>query len=353
MSVPVFDCFSRALSLSVLLLAPNFLFPAPARAGEVADGMALIRQSMPANYCALTFDDGPGPYTAELLDLLAARGIVATFFVLGQQAERRPALIKRMLAEGHEVANHSYSHANLRRLGAEAQYLELKKTCDILGRLGAEPRWFRPPYGCYNAETVAAADALGMTIMLWSLDSQDWKNHVSRLEGLRSISPPLQRSFPGLRGVFLFHDTHRHTVGEMPDILDELVQGGCERFVSIAEYMAEAPVEEERRLSTHAPNRGLGETPPAHLPEASAPEQAAEEPLQAYAPSAPPGNLSIGALPPLARSDGTPVPLLPCPIDGTFPGAVPPLISRPDIILPVHKPERGTSGGERRGDGPG
>jgi hypothetical protein len=313
---------------------------------------------MPANYCALTFDDGPGPHTAELLDLLAERGVTATFFVLGQQAERRPALIRRMLAEGHEVANHSYSHANMRRLGPEAQYLELKKTRDVLARLGVEPRWFRPPYGCYNTDTVAAADALGMTIMLWSLDSQDWKRHISRLEGLRSISPPLQNSFPGLRGVFLFHDTHKRTVDEMPDILDELVRGGCERFVSIAEYMAEAPAEEERRLSTHAPNRGLGETPPAPLPDPSPPAQAspiqaAEKPPQAHGSSAPAEKLPKGAAPALARSDGTAVPLLPCLIEIPHPGAVPPLISRPGIILPMHKPERHENGDERAGNGPG
>jgi len=238
------------------------VFIPPAHAFQVADGMALLRQEMPANYCALTFDDGPGPYTGVLLDLLAARDIVATFFVLGQNAERRPALIRRMLAEGHEVANHGYSHADMRRLKPEAQFFEMKKTQDLLHALGAEARYFRPPYGRYTLETIAKAEALGMTIMLWSLDSQDWKRHVSRLEGLRSISPVVQRSFSGMRGVLLFHDTHKHTVDEMADILDGLIAGGCERFVTVSEYMADAPHEEERRLSTQAPNEGRGEIPP-------------------------------------------------------------------------------------------
>jgi peptidoglycan/xylan/chitin deacetylase (PgdA/CDA1 family) len=218
---------------------------------------------MPANYCALTFDDGPGPYTAPLLDLLAERGIPATFFVLGQNAQRRPDLIKRMLAEGHEIASHGYSHANMRRLKSEAQLLEMKRTQEVLQPLGAKARYFRPPYGRYKAQTVAQAQALGMTLMLWSLDSQDWKNHVSRLEGLRSISPHIQQAFPGLRGVFLFHDTHKHTVDEMADILDALIAGGCERFVTISEYMFKAPLEEEHRLSTQAPDEGRGEMPPA------------------------------------------------------------------------------------------
>jgi peptidoglycan/xylan/chitin deacetylase (PgdA/CDA1 family) len=241
------------------------VFTPPAHAFQVADGMALLRQDMPANYCALTFDDGPGPYTKPLLDLLAERGIVATFFVLGQNAERRPSLIRRMLAEGHEVANHSYSHADMRRLKPQAQWLEMQKTRDLLRSLGAEVRYFRPPYGRYTPETAAKAEELGMTIMLWSLDSQDWKRHVSRLEGLRSISPVVQQSFPGMRGVFLFHDTHKRTVDEMADILDALVDGGCERFVTVSEYMTQAPREEEQRLSTQAPNEGLGEVPPPAL----------------------------------------------------------------------------------------
>ena len=235
----------------------------PAHALQVADGMSLLRQEMPANYCALTFDDGPGPYTAALLDLLESRGIVATFFVLGQNAARRPALIKRMLAEGHEVANHSYSHPNMRRMKPEAQSLEIKRALDVLHSLGAEVRYFRPPYGSYTPETVAKAQALDMTLMLWSLDSQDWKRHVSRLEGLRSVSPTVQQAFSGMRGVLLFHDTHKHTVDEMGDILDALVAGGCDRFVTVSEYMATAPREEERRLVTQVPNEGRGEISPA------------------------------------------------------------------------------------------
>jgi len=251
----------RVLFLFVSCLAPCVSIPI-AHAFQVADGMTLLLQEMPANYCALTFDDGPGPYTAALLDILAARGVVATFFVLGQNAERRPALIKRMLAEGHEVASHGYAHVNLRRLKPEAQFLEMKKSLDVLHALGAEVRYFRPPYGRYTPESAAKAEALGMTIMLWSLDSQDWKRHGSRLEGLYSVSPIVQRSFSGMRGVLLFHDTHKQTVDQMADMLDELIASGCERFVTVSEYMAKAPREEEQRLATHAPDEGRGEMPP-------------------------------------------------------------------------------------------
>ena len=227
--------------------------------------MVLLRQEMPANYCALTFDDGPGPYTAALLDLLAERGIAATFFVLGHNAERRPSLIKRMLAEGHEVASHGYAHGDLRRMKPEAQFLDMKKSLDVLHALGAEVRYFRPPYGRYTPESVAKAEALGMTIMLWSLDSQDWKRRALRLEGLRSVSPSIQRSFPGMRGVLLFHDTHKQTVEQMADILDGLIAGGCERFVTVSEYMTKASREEGQRLSTQVPDGGRDEMPPPSI----------------------------------------------------------------------------------------
>ena len=264
MCAQVYGRLFRLFLLVAFCLTTGLAMP-PAHAFQVADGMALLRQEMPANYCALTFDDGPGQYTASLLDLLAQRGIVATFFVLGQNAERRPALITRMLAEGHEVANHSYSHADMRRLKPETQLLEMKKTLDLLRSFGAEVRYFRPPYGRYSPETAAKAETLGMTLMLWSLDSQDWKRQVSRLENLRSVSPVLQQSFSGMRGVFLFHDTHKRTVDEMAGILDALIAGGCERFVTVSEYMSKVPHEEELRLSTQAPHEGRGETPPSAL----------------------------------------------------------------------------------------
>jgi len=262
-----YNRLNRLLLLFACCLVSGF-FAAPTNAFQVADGKTLLLQEMPANYCALTFDDGPSRYTATLLDLLAERKIPATFFVVGQNAERRPALIKRMLAEGHEVANHSYSHPKMNHLKSEDQFLEMKRTQDILRALGAEVRYFRPPYGHYAPETVVMAESLGMTIVLWCLDSRDWKRrHVSRLEGLLSVSPALQRSFPGTRGVLLFHDTHKHTVDEMADILDALVASGCERFVTVSEYMLKAPHEGEHQLSTKAPSEGRGEMPPSSLTE--------------------------------------------------------------------------------------
>ena len=312
----LYDRLCRSFLLFVFCLASGVFIPS-AHAYQVADGLTLLRQEMPVNYCALTFDDGPGPHTALLLDLLGERGIVATFFVLGQNAQRRPSLIRRMLVEGHEVANHGYSHADLRRLKPEVQFLEMKKTLDVLHSLGAEVRYFRPPYGRYTPEIAAQAEALGMTIVLWSLDSQDWKRHVSRLDGLRSVSPVVQQSFSGMRGVFLFHDTHKQTVETMRDVLDALIAVGCERFVTVSEYMAKAPREEEQRLSTHAP--GEGEMP----------------------------HPALAGSEPNVMTTGAPSPWLP-EVTG-----IRRMFSDPGMFLPAHKPGKDMPDIKRRASGPG
>jgi peptidoglycan/xylan/chitin deacetylase (PgdA/CDA1 family) len=390
--IHIYGCFCQSLLLLAFCLAPGFMIP-PAHAFQVADGMALLRQEMPANYCALTFDDGPGPYTADLLDLLVERSIVATFFVVGQNAERRPALIRRMLDEGHEVANHSYSHPDLRRLKPESQFLEMKKTQELLQSLGAEVRYFRPPYGSYGPETTAKAETLGMTIMLWSLDSQDWKHHVLRLEKLRSVSPAVQQSFPGMRGVLLFHDTHKSTVEQMPDILGALLAGGCERFVTVSEYMARAPREEEQRLSTEAPHGGRGELPPSaraeSMPDAPAggvPPQLSEDtrsstagvrrtltahpvqgkhanPQMQAAHGSPGGQIPVAVLEPATPGVVTNGQFTPFPLARTTPhpyaptDALGPNLRRPagppPGILPAHKPDRDTQGMKQGGNDPG
>jgi peptidoglycan/xylan/chitin deacetylase (PgdA/CDA1 family) len=386
------NCLRRLFLFFVACLSAGVVVSS-AHAFQVADGMLLLRQEMPANYCALTFDDGPGPSTATLLDLLAERGIVATFFVLGQNAERRPTLIRRMLVEGHEVANHGYSHTDMRRLKPEAQFLEMKKTLDVLQNLGAEVRYFRPPYGYYVPETTAKAEELGMTVMLWSLDSQDWRRHASRLERLRSVSPTMQQSL-GMRGVFLFHDTHKNTVENMPYILDTLIAGGCERFVTVSEYMTRVPHEEEKRLSTQAPHGGRGEIPPPALAEsmggfavggvplwvledtrgawangvgmrthATHSMQRDGASLRMHAAHGHAGESALVAVPEMlalgVATNGQPAsfPLaraIPQPYASV--GAQGPrtrLLSEPGMILPAHKPSRGRPDGKRDGSGPG
>lgn len=195
---------------------------------QVLDGAAIFHLSKNKNLCAITFDDGPGPHTERLLHILRQHGVQATFFVVGSQVKRRPKLVQQMLAEGHEVANHTYAHTTLRHMPLEQQQEAIGDVQKLLQELGATSRFVRPPFGRYDITTRKAAKELGVQIVLWSVDSHDWQRRTG-VAGLKSVG-----GGPGVRGVFLFHDTHAPTVDAMSDILSDLSRE-C-RFVTMSEY---------------------------------------------------------------------------------------------------------------------
>ena len=204
---------------------------------RVVDGYVIMDQPMRENLCALTFDDGPSINTPHLLDMLEEYGIPATFFMLGNQAERHPDIVKRVLAEGHEVGNHSYSHPNLRAVSLARKEEELRRTDTILRNLGASPVFMRPPYGSYDVATEKVAEGLGLSLMLWSMDSRDWQRLPDNYATLRNNRGTVYA--PGtLRGIFLFHDSHKRTVDDLPRIVRDLRAGGCQRFVTVSDYLA-------------------------------------------------------------------------------------------------------------------
>ena len=182
---------------------------------RVVDGNNIMDQRMSENLCAITFDDGPSRNTPQLLDMLDQYGIPATFFLLGKQAELHPDIVRRIVAEGHEIGNHSYSHPNLRLLSSERKDEEIRRTDAILRSLGATPLFLRPPYGAFDHNTVETAESLGLSVVLWSLDSRDWKGlppDYAKLRSTRGYAYPTG----SLRGIFLFHDTHKSTVDDLP-----------------------------------------------------------------------------------------------------------------------------------------
>lgn len=225
------------LFLFALLVLPFLPWrPAAAeyqRAGlepTVLDFNTIVRDERRSDDCALTFDDGPGPYTGTLLDLLRQRATHATFFVLGKHVRQHPDLIRRMVAEGHEVENHSWDHPDMRHLDSMAQVREIDDTERLLQSLGVRSHFFRPPYGSYDKSTIAAAQNEGLIVVLWSHDSQDWRYHT-----LDSITGVLLHPGPD-RGIFLFHDIQPSTVALMPGILDRLAADGC-RFVPLGQWL--------------------------------------------------------------------------------------------------------------------
>ncbi len=172
---------------------------------------------------ALTFDDGPNPaYTPRILDLLDAHEIKATFFLLGREAERHPHLAREVVRRGHDVGNHTYSHANLTSLPPHLLREEIDRGRAVVeGVTGMPVSLLRPPGGYMGLRAVAHAAWTGMTVVLWSVDSQDWM----RL-GQESIREAVNPARVTLGDIVLLHDDYPETVAALPAVLDDLGQSG-------------------------------------------------------------------------------------------------------------------------------
>lgn len=148
----------------------------------------------------LTFDDGPGVLTGEVLDALAEHGCAATFFLVGAQVAARGSLVRRMVADGHTLGNHSWDHPSLPSLDDAAIAGQLRRTSDAIEAVcGVRPAIFRPPYGDRDARVDRAALALGMDTLLWDIDPADWS-----CPGVEPIAAAIRRA--GDAEVVLLHD---------------------------------------------------------------------------------------------------------------------------------------------------
>lgn len=124
---------------------------------------------------ALTFDDGPSPYTQRMLDALARAGAKATFFALGNQLAEFPLPLQRTVAEGHAIGDHTWNHADLTKLSAKEVRQEISDAVAGLEQVGIpRPRLFRPPYMAYDAKVLAVAKRERMLTVLWTIDSSDY-----------------------------------------------------------------------------------------------------------------------------------------------------------------------------------
>ncbi len=190
----------------------------------VAPRWLLFRGRMAGRKVALSFDDGPHPeHSPRILDVLGQAGVKATFFVVGEEAEKYPALVKRMLEEGHEVANHSYGHYALLN-ATPADYLADVLHCqevleDICGC--ALEKSFRPPYGSIPPLVFLKLIRLGFRTVFWSVDSDD-----SRMKEAGQLVERFSRK-PLVSGdVVLLHEDYRHTLEALPVLLDGIRQKG-------------------------------------------------------------------------------------------------------------------------------
>ncbi|NSC23438.1 polysaccharide deacetylase family protein, partial [Streptomyces albus subsp. chlorinus] len=126
---------------------------------------------------ALTFDDGPHPeHTPALLEVLRRHGVQATFFVVGENIAVYPELLHEIVADGHALGNHTYSHHQLTRMRPGAIRSELGRTSELIDQVvGFSPHWCRAPYGDWHGTSLEICSELGMEPMGWSLDTADWR----------------------------------------------------------------------------------------------------------------------------------------------------------------------------------
>ena len=184
-----------------------------------------------AKCIALTLDDGPSPQTARVLDDLARLKVPATFFVIGRQAAVHPQLLRRMVAEGHTVGNHSWSHPWFWKQSARKMRAELDRTDTTIRRItGVEPKYFRPPYGNVNRSVTQAAKSRGLAIVDWSVDPQDWKSRNTAAVTAKVVGT----ARPG--AIILGHDLYPSTRKALPGIVQRLRAKGYV-FVSLDELL--------------------------------------------------------------------------------------------------------------------
>jgi peptidoglycan/xylan/chitin deacetylase (PgdA/CDA1 family) len=189
----------------------------------------------PAKCLFLTFDDGPHrKFTPQILEMLKQRGIKAGFFQVGERLGEidakgnaklytTEAIDASILAAGHVLGNHSYSHPFLPKLSDEKRKAEIDSTNQLLTKvLGSKPVLFRPPYGAKNKALLAEIEADGMKSVMWNIDSLDWAKQFPE-EITQEVLKQLEHT---KRGIVLFHDIHGHTVEALPTILDELTKQG-------------------------------------------------------------------------------------------------------------------------------
>jgi peptidoglycan-N-acetylglucosamine deacetylase len=161
----------------------------------------LIRGPVDGKRISLTFDDGPAErFTAQVLDILREHHVPATFFVCGRNVEKHPELLQRIVAEGHEVGNHTYSHPFVYFKSRRRMAEEIDRTQTVIERVvSLRPKVFRPPYGARWFGLVPILLERGMHLILWSATGYDWKKDV---EGITDST--LRELKPG--AVILLHD---------------------------------------------------------------------------------------------------------------------------------------------------
>jgi peptidoglycan/xylan/chitin deacetylase (PgdA/CDA1 family) len=222
------------LQPSISIGAEGPLAPRPPRAPASYNSVQTSRPVV-----ALTFDDGPHPeHTPKLLDILRQQGVRATFYVIGRSVETYPEIARRIVAEGHEIANHTWSHPTLTTIGAARVDQEIRKTSEVIERVtGRRPTNMRPPYGAINDRVrQSMLRDHGLDVIMWSVDPLDWRRPGASVVAQRLVDG----AHPG--AILLAHDIHPGTIEAMPATISRLKAKGY-GFATVSQLLAlqEAP----------------------------------------------------------------------------------------------------------------
>ncbi len=176
--------------------------------GRLPDAWVLTAGARTRQVLYLSFDDGPHPeHTPPLLDLLAGHGVRATFFLIGERAERHPAIVRRIVAEGHHLGNHSWSHPEFERIGAAERRGEIERTDRLLRRFdGLERHDFRPPRGATPPGLLLDCLRRGQRLAYWSYDSLDYSHREPEALVANILRQPVEAG-----DVILMHDDSAHS----------------------------------------------------------------------------------------------------------------------------------------------
>lgn len=237
----------RRLFTCILFIAMSFLFFTAPLTATTANGTKT--NSNNNKLIALTFDDGPSDSSAWLLNQLKARNVHVTFFVCGKKVEKYGAVIERAVADGHQVANHSWDHAYLDTLDKTAFNNEILNTDKVLTAVTGQTNFLlRPPYGNYNANVLAWANR---PLINWSIDTYDWAIH-SQSDLTNRI---VQNAKDG--SIILMHETVPTTAQGVVDAIDILQKQGY-TFVTVNELFARKGITLKNGVDyTCAPNNGI------------------------------------------------------------------------------------------------
>jgi len=185
---------------------------------------------------AITFDDGPNPiYTPQVLEIFAKAEGKATFFMIGEQMEKNPELVKEAAEQGHEIGNHTYSHPKLTELTPADCLAEIERTEQMIRELtGKKPVTFRPPYLDYNHETISVVESKGYSMIgALNLEAQDWEQ-----PGVDHILAASKKSVKN-GSILIFHDGYgdrSQTIQAVRELVSDLKSQGYQ-LLTVSELL--------------------------------------------------------------------------------------------------------------------